>query len=192
MTPTRLSIVESTLLVIDVQEKLLPKIPGADSLVDNVCFLIDSALLLQVPLCATEQYPQGLGSTQAEIARRLPAILPGKVTFSCCGTPGLVEVLRASGRSQVVLCGMESHVCVLQTALDLLAEGMKVFFAVDAVQARDPLDHVVAMRRLELAGAIPTTVETVVFEWLGSANHPQFKTISKMIQKRMARNGPET
>ena len=185
MNSARLTVLNSTLLVIDVQDKLLVKMPDPSGLVRDVAFLIDVARLLQVPVVATEQYPKGLGPTNAELMRRLAANLPSKMTFSCGGAPGLLADLRSAARPQVVLAGMETHVCVLQTALDLLAEGFRVFLPVDALQARYPLDHDMALRRAERSGAILTTVEATAFEWLGTADHPQFKTISKMIQERM-------
>jgi nicotinamidase-related amidase len=184
--PPRLTALRSSLLVVDVQEKLLAKMPDAAGLVREVCFLVDIAKQLQVPVVATEQYPRGLGATAAEIARRLPPNLPAKVAFSCCGAPGVLGELRSSGRSDVVLVGMETHVCIMHSALDLLADGLNVFVPVDAVQARFRVDHEVALRRLEAAGAVITTVETTAFEWLGGADHPHFKTISKLIQERMA------
>lgn len=186
MPAPRLTSLNSSLLVIDVQDKLLVKMPDASGLIRDVAFLIDTAKLLQIPVLATEQYPKGLGPTTAEIARRLPSDLPAKVAFSSCGAPGVLAELRNSGRKNVVLAGMESHVCVMQTALDLLAEGFGVFLPLDALQARFRIDHDVATRRLERADAVLTTVEATVFEWLGAADHPHFKTVSKMIQERMA------
>jgi nicotinamidase-related amidase len=186
MSTARISAGDSTLLVVDVQEKLLVKMPDAPALVRDVAFLIDVARLLDIPVAATEQYPRGLGPTAAELAKRLGNSLPAKVTFSCCGAQGLLDGLRTSGRPNVVLAGMETHVCVLQTALDLLDAGLQVFLPADALQARTPLDHEMALRRLERAGAIVTSVEATTFEWMGTAEHPQFRTISKMIQERMA------
>jgi nicotinamidase-related amidase len=175
---------DTALLVIDVQDKLMVKIPRADMLVRNIAFLIDAARLVGVPVQATEQYPRGLGSTVAELARRLPE-RPDKVAFSCCAVPGLAEGFRQAGRPKVVLAGIESHVCVQQTALDLLAQDFRVYLPVDAVTSRYAVDHDYALRRLEKAGAILTTSETCVFEWLGGANHPAFKDVSRLIQDRM-------
>ena len=186
MSNARLTTDNSTLLVIDVQDKLLIKMPDAPSLVRDVGFLMDVARLLNVPVAATEQYPKGLGPTHAEIKRRLAGDLPVKMTFSCCGARGLVPDLRASGRATVVLAGMETHVCVMQTALDLLAENFTVFLPIDALQARFQSDHDVAIRRMERAGAIITSVEATAFEWMRSAEHPQFKHVSKLVQERMA------
>jgi hypothetical protein len=185
MPPPRLSTLNSSLLVVDVQDRLLTVMPDAAGLVRDVGFLLDVANLLTVPALATEQYPQGLGPTNAELARRLPAERPAKVAFSCCGAPGLRTELGLLGRPNVVVVGMEAHVCVLQTALDLLAEGLTVFVAVDAIQSRFRVDQDVAVRRMERAGAILTTAEATAFEWLGGADHPQFKAVSRLVQERM-------
>ncbi len=186
MNIARLTPLNSTLLVIDVQDKLLVKMPAPTALVRDVAFLIDVARLLQVPVVATEQYPKGLGPTNAELKKRLACDLPSKVSFSSCGAPGVLAELRAAKRDSVVLAGMETHVCVMQTALDLIANGFTVFLPADALQARSQLDHDVALRRLERLGGVITSVEATTFEWLAAADHPQFKTISKMIQERMA------
>jgi nicotinamidase-related amidase len=181
----RLSALNSVLLVVDVQDKLLAAMPDAAGLVRDVAFLLDVANLLKVPALATEQYPQGLGPTNAELVRRLPGERPAKVAFSSCGAPGLLTELRRLDRSNVIVAGMETHVCVLHTTLDLLAEGLQVFLAVDVVQSRFRVDHDTALRRLEGAGAVPTTAEAVAFEWLGGSDHPQFKPVSRLIQDRM-------
>lgn len=175
---------DSILVVIDIQDKLLPKISRAGELVRNAGFLLDTAALLEVPVKATEQYPKGLGPTTAEIARRLPTPLPAKTAFSCCGAGTFLEELGMLQRPNVILVGIETHVCVAQTAFDLLEAGLHVYLAVDAVASRGAIDHDAALRRLEKCGAIPTTVEAVAFEWLGDASHPQFKAVSKLIVER--------
>jgi nicotinamidase-related amidase len=184
--PTVMSPADTALLVIDVQEKLLPAIFDNAALVRNIAFLIDGARLLGLPVQATEQYPRGLGATTEELAKRLPE-RPDKVAFSSCAIPSVVENLQRGARPKVVLAGIETHVCVLHTALDLLVLDFRVFIPVDAVGARYRLDHDVALRRLEQAGAVLTTSETCVFEWVGGAHHPQFKAVSRLIQERMAR-----
>ncbi len=186
MQLSRLSASDSILLVIDVQDKLLVKMPDAPGLIRDVGFLIDAARLVEVPVFATEQYPKGLGPTTPEIARRLPAGLPAKLSFSSCGATGLLAALRTSARSNIILAGMETHVCVLHTALDLLGEGFQVFLPADGLQSRFRIDHDVALRRLENAGATLSTVEATAFEWLGGSDHPQFKAVSKLIQERMS------
>jgi nicotinamidase-related amidase len=182
--PTQLLAAESVLLVVDVQEKLMAKIPPAEYLIRNIGFLIDVARALDVEVAATEQYPKGLGPTVPELRDRLP-VLPDKVAFSCCGVPGLADGFRQLGRTRVLLTGIETHVCVLNTALDLLAADFRVYLVVDAVASRYQVDHEVALRRLDKAGAILTTVETAAFEWLGGASHPRFKQVSTLVQERM-------
>lgn len=179
---------ESALLVIDVQEKLIPKIVGAAALIRNIAFLIDGARLLDVPVTATEQYPKGLGPTVPELARRLPPP-PTKTDFSCCAIPAVVEEFRTTHKSRIVLAGIESHVCVLNTALDLLGFGFRVYLPVDAIGNRLPLDHDIALRRLENAGCVLTTAETVLFEWTKGATHPRFKQISALVQDRLKNAG---
>lgn len=181
-----LTVANTTLAVVDIQDKLLAKIPNAGDLVRNAGFLLDVATLLGVEAVATEQYPKGLGPTAPEIARRLPPALPSKTAFSCCGAAGFLADLRASGRRCVVLVGMETHVCVAQTAMDLVEAGLTVFLPVDGLASRHLVDHATALRRLERFGCIPTTVEAVAFEWLGDAAHPQFKSVSKLIVARDA------
>jgi nicotinamidase-related amidase len=182
--PTQLTASDSGLLVIDVQEKLVPLIGCADKLTGNIAFLIDAAKLFAVPVQATEQYPKGLGPTVAALRDRLPE-RPEKVKFSCCAIPSVAEGFRRDARTKVVLAGMETHVCVLGTALDLLAQDFRVYVAADAVASRYALDHDLALRRLEKAGAVITTVETAAFEWAGGSDHPRFKEFSKLVQQRM-------
>jgi nicotinamidase-related amidase len=179
-----MSAADTALLVIDVQEKLLPKVPDAAALTRNIAFLIDAARLLEMPVQATEQYPKGLGPTVAELIGRLPQ-RPEKIAFSSCAAPSVVETFHREARPKVVLAGIETHVCVLHTALDLLALDFRVFLPVDAVGARYRIDHDTALRRLEQAGVVLTTTEGCVFEWIGGAGHPRFKEISRLVQERM-------
>ena len=181
---SKMSAKDTSLLVIDVQEKLVPLIVDAAALVRNIAFLVDGARLLDVPVQCTEQYPRGLGPTVAELAKRLPE-RPDKTAFSSCAVPSVVEHFRRAARPKVVLAGIETHVCVLHTALDLLALDFRVYVAVDAVGSRYRIDHDTALRRLEQAGAVLTTSEGCVFEWLGGAGHPRFKAASQLVQQRM-------
>jgi nicotinamidase-related amidase len=167
-----------------VQEKLVPLVFDPDVLLRNIAFLIDAARLLNLPIQCTEQYPRGLGATVPELAEKLPE-RPDKVAFSSCAVPSVVQKFHREARPKIVLCGIETHVCVLHTALDLLALDFRVYVAVDAVGSRYRIDHDVALRRLERAGAILTTSEMCVFEWIGGAGHPQFKPVSRLIQERM-------
>jgi nicotinamidase-related amidase len=181
---TQMSAADTAVLVIDVQEKLIDKIFDHGALVRNIRFLLDVAKLLGVPAQATEQYPRGLGPTVPELAKYF-AERPDKVAFSSCAVPSVVEALHRGARTKVVLTGIETHVCVLNTALDLLALDFRVFLAVDALGARYRIDHDTALRRLEQAGAILTTTEGCAFEWMGGSKHPQFKAVSLLVQERM-------
>jgi nicotinamidase-related amidase len=179
-----MSATDTGLLVIDVQEKLMPRILGRDAIILNIGFLADAARLLRMPAQATEQYPKGLGPTVPELAQRLPD-RSDKVAFSCCAVPSVVETFRREARPKIVLAGIETHVCVLNTALDLLMLGFRVYVAADAVGSRYRVDHDYALGRMQQAGAILTTSETAVFEWVGSSGAPEFKEISRLVQERM-------
>ncbi|MEZ6114785.1 MAG: hydrolase, partial [Pirellulaceae bacterium] len=180
-SPQLMSRDDSALLVVDVQEKLIPLIPGHERLVWNIRRLIDGAAVLGVAVAGTEQYPRGLGHTIAELRDRLGE-LPEKLLFSCGGCPELFERWRDAGIYKILLCGIESHVCVQQTAFDLLGEGFQVYLAVDAVGARFSIDHQTALRRMETAGASLTTTESALFEWCEAAGTPEFKQISALVR----------
>ena len=175
---------DSLLLVVDVQGKLLAKVPGAEGFLRNIEFLLDAARALDVPTVATEQYPKGLGSTVEGIAKRLKIPALSKTAFSCCGADGFLAQLRTHSRHNVILVGMETHVCIAQTAFDLMNAGFGVLVPVDAVASRQEIDRATALRRMELAGCIPTSCEAIAFEWLRDAAHPQFKTVSKLVVDR--------
>jgi nicotinamidase-related amidase len=163
--------------------------PAAERVVDRVARLADAAALLGVRRVLTEQYPKGLGPTAAPLLPKLPPA-GEKLTFSAAGCPEVIAAAGpGSGITAVILCGLETHVCISQTALDLLATGMSVFIAVDAVASRHTIDHDVALRRLENAGAIPTTTEAILFEWCRSADHPAFKDVRKLVLDRPAGHG---
>jgi len=174
----------SILLVVDMQEKLLPFISEADSLVKACRKLIVAANLFGVPVASTEQYPRGLGSTVADL-KQLLGPLPEKQLFSCA--EALQESLlaqRAQGRDQVVLSGIESHVCILQTAFDLLSLGFRPYLVADAVASRSNKDYDIALKRMSDAGVTLVTLESVLFEWCQSSADPQFKQISQMIKEK--------
>lgn len=182
--PMQMSAADTGLLVIDVQEKLIPRIFNAEAIVRDIGFLIDAARVLDMPAQGTEQYPRGLGATVAQLAAKLPP-RPDKVAFSGCAVPAVVEAFHRAACPKVVVVGIETHVCILHTALDLLALDFRVFIPVDAVGSRYRLDHDVALRRLEQAGAVLTSTEGCLFEWVGGANHPHFKAVSVLVQERM-------
>lgn len=173
---------DTALLVVDVQEKLVPAIADYARVVWNIRRLIDGAKILGLPVVATEQYPQGLGSTVPELAERLGKI-PSKLTFSCGGCPEIFEKLQSQGIHKLLVCGIEAHVCVQQTVLDLLAERWRVYVAVDAVGSRNQLDYRTALGRMDSSGAVLTTTEAALFEWCELAGTPQFKQISRLVQE---------
>ncbi len=150
----------------------------------NLGILLETARLLQIPVLATEQYPRGLGPSEPEVASRLPAGAPvlEKTSFSCCGAEGFTACLDATARPQIVLGGMEAHVCVLQTAFDLRDRGFQVFVVEDAVCSRDPRNHANALARLRQGSIDVPSTESVLFEWLGNARHPQFKAVSALLK----------
>ena len=175
----RLDAPTSLLCVVDIQERLLPAIPAAQKVVAMAARLADAAALLGVRRVLTEQYPKGLGATPSDLASKLPPAVT-KMAFSCCGCEAFTATIAADIES-VLLCGLETHVCIQQTALDLLARGLTVFIAVDAVGSRHTVDHEIALRRLESSGAILTTSEAALFEWCRSAEHPQFQAVRKLV-----------
>jgi nicotinamidase-related amidase len=181
-SPELMSRGESALLVVDVQEKLMRLIPGHERVTWNIRRLLDGARILGVPAVATEQYPQGLGPTTAELAKRLGEI-PSKLTFSCGGCPQIFSTWRDGGVYKILVVGIEAHVCVQQTVLDLLSDGFRVFVAADAVGARFALDREIALRRMESAGATLTTTEAALFEWCDVAGTAEFKQISALVRE---------
>ncbi|MCS7160786.1 MAG: isochorismatase family protein [Gemmatales bacterium] len=181
--PTLLDRKQAAVLVVDVQEKLLPLIPQTASLILNIRFMLEVARLVQLPVQATEQYPKGLGPTTGELVPLLPP-RKEKLDFSCCGVPEVVAQFRDAQRRQIVVVGIETHVCVLQTVLDLLAHSFQVHVPVDAVAARFELDHRVALERMRTAGAILSSVESVGFELLQRAGTAEFKEFSRLVQER--------
>lgn len=174
---------DTALLVVDVQEKLLRFIPDNQRLVWNIRRLIDGAKVLGVSVAATEQYPKGLGPTTDELAKRLDNI-PAKLTFSCGGCPDIFGGFQEQGVHKILVVGIETHVCVQQTVLDLLAEGFSVYIAADAVGSRFKIDDETALRRMDSAGATLTTTEAALFEWCDEAGTPEFKQISKLVQEK--------
>ena len=169
----------SQLLVVDFQEKLLPAIHGHERLLENVIWLIRAARKIGVPVAAVEQYPKGLGRTVREVRGLLPdGAIAQKVHFSAVAAQCLSN-LPGSDRAQIVLVGTETHVCLLQTALELLEEGKEIYVVADAVGSRQAADRDLALARLRQEGARIVSREMVVFEWLGEAGTPLFREVNK-------------
>ncbi len=181
-SPELMSRGDSALLVVDVQDKLIHLIPGHQRIIWNIRRLVDGAKALGVPVAATEQYPKGLGPTTAELAERRGEI-PAKLTFSCGGCPGIFEDLQQRGVFKILVVGIEAHVCVQQTVMDLLHDGFKVYLAVDAIGARFDVDYQTALRRMDAAGVTLTTTESALFEWCDVAGTPEFKQISALVRE---------
>jgi len=170
-------------LVVDLQTRLVPAILEIDLVLATAVRLVRGARLLDIPVLATEQVPSKLGPTVPPLADLLPDRRP-KTTFHAGGAAGLWEWLEASGARHVALVGIEAHICVAQTALELLARGYEVQIPIDAVGSRFATDRDVALRRLERAGVTLTTAEATLFEWVENADHPQFRAISALVKDR--------
>lgn len=174
---------DSVVLVIDLQESYRGKLHREEAVVAASRRVIAAAALLAIPVIATEQYPKGLGPTRAEIAEVLPAGCDRleKTRFSALGAQGLAERLAELARPQVVVIGIETHVCVDQTVHDLLARRFQVHAVRDAITARFALEDEVGWQKMVGSGAVPTTSECALFEWLGDARAPDFKAIHKLV-----------
>lgn len=176
----------SRLVVVDAQPRLAAAMPDEvrASVTANLALLLDAARMLDLPVSVTEQYPKGLGHTEASVAGRFPdhTRIFEKTSFSCCGADGFVASLDIEHQHQLVIAGMESHVCVLQSALDLRQRGFQVFVVEDAVCSRNPRNHRNAMERLRHADVLVTNTESVLFEWLRDAGHQQFKAVSALLK----------
>jgi len=178
---------KSQLLIIDVQERLCEAMPN-DCLqlaFTNIGKIVHAARELEVPIIGTEQYPQGLGGTQEVITSCLPEDFQfcEKTTFSCCSASGFEGQLSPKEeRPQVILAGLEAHICVLQTAAGLIHWGYDVFVVSDAICSRSPQNRENAINRMRQGGVVLTSAESVVFEWLGNAQHEKFKAITNLFK----------
>ncbi len=174
---------DSTLLVvIDIQDALARAMHDAKQLIAGAVKLARGMKVLDVPAIFTEQNPAGLGPTVPPLAEVLEEQPITKRAFSCCGAPAFVQAVEAAGRKQIVLCGIESHVCVYQTAVDLLARGCEVQVAGDAVSSRTEANKQVGLDKMRAAGAGVTSVETALFELLKVAEGPKFKEILAIVK----------
>ncbi len=175
MNSWRLTPQNTALVVVDVQERLMAAMARRAETVAAVNKLVRAARILELPALVTLQYVKGLGPLCAELAEATAGLpVMEKLTFSCCGSAEFVRTLKGLGRQRIILCGVEAHVCVQQTALDLLQD-YSVYVPVDAICSRKELDATVAVERLRERGTVITTVESAVFELLREAGTPQFK-----------------
>ncbi|MSP87040.1 MAG: isochorismatase family protein [Methylotenera sp.] len=174
----------SQLMMIDTQTRLVTTMPpeALPATIKNIGILAQAAMLLTVPILITEQYPKGLGQTVPELLAVTPSIRPvEKIAFSCMAEPKISRQLTRD-RSQVILAGMEAHICILQTALDLLIAGKQVFVVEDAIISRNPANKANAIARMRDAGCMISNTESILFEWLGKAEGDAFKVMSKLIR----------
>jgi nicotinamidase-related amidase len=173
----------TALVVVDVQEAFRPAVVDFDRVAENVAVMVQGAKILGIPTLVTEQYPKGLGHTVPEVARHLDGVKPiEKVCFSAAETDEFREQLLERGRDQIMLCGIESHVCVSQTAEDLLSRSVEVHVAQDAVSSRTEENRALGLHKMEQAGAIRSSVETALFELLRAAGTPEFKEVQALVK----------
>ena len=181
---SQLSRETAALAVIDMQEAFRPVMADFGEVASRIALAVEGARLLEVPVIVTEQYPKGLKHTAGEIIARLPAELNPieKSCFSSCGAEDFLSQLSRRNIKQVLVTGIEAHICVLQTSLDLLSRGLEVFLVADCITSRRPENKEAALSRLVQAGAIHTTLEMVLFEMMRTADSPQFKSIQNLIK----------
>ncbi len=179
----RLTRARAGLVVVDIQERLLPAIFEQERVRGNSLRLVKGAAALRVPVFVTEQYRKGLGPTVPDLAAAIPGFAPmEKLAFSACGAAGFVATLEGKQVSDVILCGIEAHVCVTQTGLDLLDRGFRVFVAADAVSSRTPENYRAGIDRMRAAGAVIGSTEMVLFELLEQAGTAEFKQILWLVK----------
>jgi len=181
--PRRIVRPKAGLLVVDVQERLLPAMFEKERVLQNILRLVQGAAALRLPTFVTEQYPRGLGPTVHELSAPLASTPPiEKLSFSAWGDPGLPEALRDRSVSDVVLCGIEAHVCVAQTCLDLLDAGLRPFVVADAVSSRTVENWRMGVERMRDAGAVVVSTEMILFELLERAGTEEFKQVQRLIK----------
>ena len=176
---------QSALAIIDMQDAFRAKIEGFPEIAARIAIMVEAAKLLQLPIVVTEQYPKGLGSTANEIKAALPAAteIIEKTTFSSAGAPDFAAQLVRAGAKEVLVCGIEAHICVNQTVHDLLASGFQVHLLADCILSRHSYNKKVALRKMQSSGAILSSIEMALFEMMRDAKHEQFKAIQQLIMK---------
>ncbi len=171
-------------LIVDYQERLLPVIDCGDELLQHTQILMKGLKVLGIPMLVTQQYTKGIGMTVPELSEVLGEEFSydDKVSFSCAGDETILSKIQSAGKKNIIVCGIEAHICVLQTVIDLLALGYHVILVEDCVGSRKESDRLVGIKRALLEGAIPTTYESILFELTGVAKTDNFKEISRLIK----------
>ena len=184
--PNLLDIDNSLLLIVDIQDRLTSVMPegNAEDMLENSVRLIDAANLLNVPVIVTEQYPKGLGATVESIRVKLNESTPHfeKTGFSCLAADNFQDALEKTARKQIIIVGQETHVCILQTTLELMQQGYQVHIVEDAVCSRKAENKFYALQRLQAQGATISNFESVLFEWLKNSQHKHFSTITALLR----------
>ncbi len=179
----RIELNQSAGLVIDIQEKLFPHMAQNEELLRRTSILLEGLRVLNIPLIVTEQYPKGLGPTIQPLTGLLKdELVHEKISFSCCGDPAVMDQIQALDRDILIICGIEAHVCVLQTVVDLLEQGYRPVVVEDCISSRNPADLRVAVERMRSEGAIISTSESILFELARVAGTEQFKAISRLVK----------
>ena len=174
---------QAACLVIDIQERLVPVMDEKEALIKNCGILIQGLQALGIPILVTQQYTKGLGGTVPDISSLIPDFSYfEKRDFSCCGEPELMLHLNMTGANNIIVCGIESHICVLQTVLDLKENGFIPIVVTDAISSRTPFSIETAKERFRYEGVLMTSVESVLFELTLSSASPEFKVISKLVK----------
>jgi nicotinamidase-related amidase len=170
-------------LIIDIQERLYPFIHDNEKLTSNIVRLVKGLKILNIPMIVTQQYTKGLGDTISPVREALGDYTHlEKMSFSCCGDDTVMNAIRSSGKKNVIICGIESHVCVLQTCLDLIENGFNPVLIEDCVGSREPNNKKYAVKRMHSAGAVVSTYESILFELTVVSGTPEFKEISKLVK----------
>ncbi len=177
----RLDPVRSAVLLVDLQAKLCPAIPEIEEVIKRSQVLTEACDELGIPRAGTVQYPEGLGDLVTPL-QSLYQATHAKLDFSAAVCREPIEQWEQQNRDQILLIGIETHICILQTALDLLAEGKQPFVVIDAVASRSKRDHEAGIARMRQIGIQVISLESVLFEWLGSSRHPSFKVISRLVK----------
>jgi nicotinamidase-related amidase len=174
---------ESLVVVVDVQPNFMKGCLQYEETLARIKFLVECANRLQVPVLATVQYPERMGGTEESLDELIDGVALAKLSFSCCGNEDFLQQVRDSGATQIVLVGCETHICICQTALDLLAVGVEVYLALDGITSRSEQANKIAVKRLRDSGAWVVHTESAVYEWLEAAGTDEFKDVLQIVKR---------